>query len=39
LEYGEKTENKIVENGTKNAVGPGLWREKLKNVENEKRTL
>ena len=37
LEYGEKTEKR----GKWDAhmPGPGIWREKVKNVKNEKYTL
>jgi len=37
LDYGEKTERGG--KWDKTTVGPGIWRETLKNVENEKCTL
>ena len=37
MEYGEKTEK--CGKGDTNTVGPGIWREILKKVENEKCTL
>ena len=36
LEYGKKTNKE--ENCEKHLVGPGTWRETLKNVKNEKCT-
>jgi hypothetical protein len=37
LEYGKETDKE--EKCEKHLVGPGIWRETLKNVKNEKQTL